>query len=88
MKRDPRNLERHELIGLNISVVESDCPSYANINGIVVDETMKTLSVRTASGVKMLPKKGKIFHFQLNDSKKTVKGDSLLGRPQDRTKMR
>jgi len=39
----PRNILRHELIGLEAGVVNSRNPSHRAVEGFIVDESMKTL---------------------------------------------
>ncbi len=43
MKITPRNLLKHELIGLLVEVIDSSHKGFVGISGIVVDETMKTI---------------------------------------------
>ncbi len=87
MKTTPKNLPRHELIGLEVEVVESPNPSQVGIRGIIVFETMNTLIIDTAKGRKVVPKKYRVFKIRLPESTAVlVEGDIILGRPEDRLK--
>lgn len=88
MKHTPRNLPKHELIGLLIKVLESTHKGYTNISGVVIDETMKTLKILCDDGkVRIVPKEVCIFQITLpNGIVLKVNGKVLLGRPEDRIK--
>ncbi len=82
----PENIVRHELIGLRVKVYKARNRCLEGIEGIVVDETKNMLIVETKKGEKMIPKKGTIFHFYLNDKVVEVDGDVIAFRPEDRIK--
>ncbi len=83
----PRNIVRHELIGLKVRVEKSTNPFQKGIKGVVIDETYNTLKVETRKGVKTLIKKECVFVFTLPDGTKVmVDGKLLVGRPEDRIK--
>lgn len=84
----PSNILKHELVGLSVIVISSSNVSQKGIEGEVGNETMNTLDVKTAKGVKIIQKKGAVFRFQLSTSKVEVNGDELLSRPEDRIKKR
>ena len=84
MSRTPENLVRHELIGLPVRVVKHDDHNMEGLEGDVVDETMKTLSILAEKGRVTVPKKGAEFLFNLEEDKVKVEGDLLVGRPEDR----
>jgi ribonuclease P protein subunit POP4 len=84
---NPKNLVRHELIGLEVRVVESTNPSQAGLSGRVVDESRNILSIDTGKGVKNLPKQDCTFSFHLPSGEWVrVKGSLLVSRPEDRIK--
>jgi len=85
---DPRNLVRHELIGLKIKVDESSNSMVRGLEGRVVDETRNMLVIENEqSAEKKIPKAGNIFIFELNEGVKVrVKGERLIARPEDRIK--
>ena len=85
----PRNILRHELIGLEARVVESNNPGHIGIQGRVVDETRNTLTVSQGGRDKVIAKGNTIFHFRLPDGAVVeVEGRYLVGRPEDRVKRR
>ena len=47
-----KNIFYHELIGLELKVVDSSNPSLIGLCGTVIDETKKTLLIEVKSGVK------------------------------------
>lgn len=82
-----KNLVRHELIGLEVKVVESTNPSQAGLSGKVVDETRNILSIDTGKGVKNLAKQDCTFSFHLPSGEWVrVEGRLLVARPEDRIK--
>ena len=81
MRISARNLIANELIGLKVKVIEGCC---SGIEGEVVYETKKTLSIFTENGIKIVPKSFSNFSFNLPEGQVTVKGGELLGRPEDR----
>ena len=83
----PKNIVIHELVGLEVIVVNHTDPSLVGLRGIVVDETLNTLLIQTERGRKRVPKKGAVFCFRLPNGKWTiVKGEEILFRPWERTK--
>lgn len=85
----PKNIVRHELIGLRVRIVKSSDPTHAKISGKVIDETYNTLKIETAKAAreKTIPKRNSIFIFTLpNKTKVQVDGRLLVGRPEDRIK--
>ena len=80
----------HELIGLELKVINSSNKSLIGLSGIVIDETKKTLKIETSTkGEKLIQKNVSIFHIILPDkSKVEIDGKILLNRPEDRIKKR
>ncbi|MBI2971966.1 MAG: ribonuclease P protein component 1 [Candidatus Aenigmarchaeota archaeon] len=83
--RTPKNILRHEFIGLECEVVRAGNASQVGIKGTVIDETMKTVVIR-ADGAKRVPKQGTVFRFTLGGTKIDVEGDFIIARPEDRIK--
>lgn len=83
-----RNLVRHELCGLKVKVVDSTDPTQKGIKGTVIDETYNTIKIETLDGKeKVIPKRTSTFIFTLPNKKRVeVRGEILLGRPEDRIK--
>jgi len=85
----PKNLVRHELIGLRIKVDASANKSLIGIGGKVVDETKEMLTVKTEKGAKKVAKHTSEFIFTLPDNKKVrVEGRIIEKRPEDRIKIK
>jgi ribonuclease P protein subunit POP4 len=84
---NPSNLVRHELIGLEVRVVESTNPSQVGLSGRVVDESRNILAIETRAGVRNLPKEDCTFSFLLPSGERVrVEGRLLVARPEDRVK--
>jgi len=82
----PEFILAHEWIGLNVEVVESPNPCEVGIKGVVVDETMNTLKIKTEKGLKTVIKKGRIFRVKFAGKVLRVKGDLINFRPEERIK--
>jgi len=83
----PRNLVRHELIGLEVEVAESSNRCQVGIKGRVVDESRQMLVIETSKGEKKIEKKSAVFIFKLPSGVRVqVDGKLLVGRPEDRIK--
>lgn len=83
----PKELVRHELIGLQAEVVESTNKSAVGLHGTVIDESRNTLTIRTGKGPKSLVKGQCVFRFLLQAGDLVrVDGKVLVGRPEDRIK--
>jgi len=75
-----------EWIGMEVEVVESSNPCEIGIKGVVVDETMRTLRIKTDRGVKVVEKKGRAFKVKYGRWLLKVRGDLIAFRPEDRIK--
>ncbi len=82
----PEYLIAHELIGLECEVVTSPNEFEIGIKGEIVDETMKTLLVKTQTGLKRIEKKGRKFRINFRGNNFIVSGDIISFRPEDRIK--
>lgn len=84
----PKNLVRHELIGLKVKIKKSTDPTLVNLKGRVVDETYNMLVIECEDGKeRKVAKKNCIFIFTLpNGTKVEVDGKVIVGRPEDRIK--
>lgn len=80
-----RNILRHELIGLPVTLVQASNPRHQGITGIVLDETRNTLRIGTETGVLMVPKYSSIFRFTLPDGTLVdVDGSAMVMQPERR----
>lgn len=85
----PKNLIRHELIGLEAGVIGSTNKFQIGIHGTVVDETKNTLTIETGKGLKKIQKKGATFIFKIPSGKKVkVVGNKIATRPEERIKLK
>ena len=72
MPLTPETLTRHELIGLPVRVAAAASDAHAGIAGRVVSESQRTISIRTDSGDKVVPKRGATFEFALPSAHDSV----------------
>lgn len=94
MKRTVPRLEgpakavaRGELIGLAATIVASTDKGLVGLSGEVVDETLRTLSLRRADGrVVRVGKRESTFEFTTAKGPVQVVGAAMEFRPEDRTK--
>ncbi len=84
--RTPVNIKQHELIGLDCEVVSASNRSQVGLKGRIVDETMKTVLLKTRNGRKKIPKKQSMFRLELCGHRVDVDGNHILSRPEDRIK--
>ncbi len=81
----PRNVIRHELIGLDVLVVHASNPTYQGVAGQIVDETKNMLIIRTRSGIKRIQKNTGVFRLTLPDGTLVdVQGSVLVMAPERR----
>lgn len=84
-----KNIVFHELIGLKVKVAKSSNPSCVGIEGIVVDETMKTIKIKDEreGEIKIIPKSYTTFIFETELGELVeVDGNVIVARPEDRLK--
>ncbi len=88
VRRRGSNLKYHEILGLPVRVVSSIDPGVGGVEGIVVNETMKTIEIRSGSRVVVTFKSGTRYLFKIPETGEVVEidGDALLGRPEDRAR--
>jgi ribonuclease P protein subunit POP4 len=84
----PQNIFRHELVGLDVEIVQSVHNGFTGIKGEVVDETKNTIKVEDVAGLlKIIPKNVATFRFTLPSSAVVeVDGRIIVARPEDRIK--
>jgi ribonuclease P protein subunit POP4 len=83
----PRNVARHELVGLYARVVDSSDPSLVGFEGRVVEETANTLTFAAEDGgEKTVPKRYTVFEFELPDATVRVDGKAVHARPAERVR--
>ena len=85
----PRNILQHEFIGLETKIVRSRDKGLIGVEGMVVDETRKTLTVLSRDKQRVVPKEIAAFLLTLPTGEKVeVEGWALMARPEDRVGMR
>ncbi len=80
------DLKRHELIGLEVEIVNSTHPGYIGVHGRVVDETRRMLIIESDGAEKKVPKGSCVFEFVDGGRKERVDGSEIEFRPEDRVK--
>ncbi|MFA5764326.1 MAG: ribonuclease P protein subunit [archaeon] len=74
-----KNIKNHEMIGLNVKVIESSDPKKTNMTGKIIDETKNTFIL---DNKKIIPKKECVFEF--TEIKAVVNGKDIIKKPEDR----
>ena len=69
-----------------IEVVRSRDPSLMGVSGMTVEETRRTLRVRTRSGEVTLPKD--VITFKIDSEEVEIDGATVAQRPEDRINRR
>lgn len=82
----PKNIIRHELIGLPVTIKQSSNKSNIGISGKVINETKNLLVIKTKKGEKRIQKKKSNFMFTVKNKKIIVEGNYLVAKPEDRVK--
>jgi len=79
----PYNILRHELTGLSVKAVHGG----RTVEGVVDDETEKTIKIKTRNGVETMVKESSVLEFRLpSDAAVSVEGGLIASRPEDRVK--
>lgn len=81
----PRNVLRHELIGLDVTVVEASNPALSGLSGRIIDETRNTLVILGNRGRKRVQKHRTRFRVTLPDGVLVeIDGSALVMTPERR----
>jgi len=79
----PYNILRHELVGLGVKATIGG----KIVEGVVDDETKKTITIKTLAGVEKIVKGASMLEFTLEGGAKVIiEGKLLDERPEDRIK--
>lgn len=84
----PKNLIRHELIGLKVEIIESTNKNNIGIKGIVINETKHMLTIKTKDNLKKIAKNTSKFAFKLDGKTVNVNGNIIEKKPEDRIKLK
>tara|TARA_B100000929_G_scaffold100536_1_gene79235 strand:+ start:3535 stop:3789 length:255 start_codon:yes stop_codon:yes gene_type:complete len=77
----------YEIIGMNVSVIESTNNQIVGISGYVVDETKHMLTINTKLGEKLIPKNTCTLGILKSGKIITVSGSQLMKRSHERLEM-
>ncbi len=75
-----------ELIGKKTRIKTSTMPEIVGKEGTVINETMKTITIKTKEKELIIPKKECTFEFEYHGKWVTVRGKDLAFRPEERIK--
>ncbi len=82
-----RNMAMEELIGRKVKVNAHTDRGLVGVDGLVLDETRKTMTIGRGPDRVVVPKKGARISLQMSDGTECVlEGDRLMFRPEDRIK--
>ncbi len=81
----PRNVLRHELIGLDVLVSGAANPKQRGLSGRIIDETRNMLVIETLKGTKRVEKMHSLFRVSLPGSELVeIDGSVLVIAPEKR----
>ncbi len=80
-----KNIVMHELVSLEVEVVDSCDRDQIGIRGIVVRETKNTLGIKSESDIKLVPKMISTFIFKKDGRSYKVKGNEICFGSVERT---
>lgn len=86
MRITKHNIHKHELIGLNAQIVNSDDKRWVGLKGKIVDETKNTFRIETSGREKIIPKKGTQLALKISGDEVRINASLLRFRPEDRIK--
>ena len=81
-----KDFTKHELVGLNIKVIDSKNKDNKGIEGKIIDETKNTITIMHKSKKKLLFKNNIKFETTIENKKIEVDGKVLAKRPEERIK--
>jgi len=91
LSEDTRQLQlqmrvcRADLTGALVTTSSASCPSMVGVSGIVVMETKNTLQILMKDNkLRLIPKSGSSFSFQVGGYRFTLPGSSILSKPAER----
>lgn len=89
MRHSKSNLKCHELIGLEVEVVDHSDKGLVGLAGMVVWETKNMLLIESSGREVRVPKHYAKFSFKLPSSGSLVivEGEEILERPEERVRM-
>jgi ribonuclease P protein subunit POP4 len=82
---NPKDIAKHELIGLEIEIVESKNKALIGLKGRITDETKNTITIDDGKERKIMKSQIKM-KTEIGNKKYEIDGRILVGRPEDRIK--
>ena len=82
---NPKDIAKHELIGLEIEIVESKNSALVGLKGKITDETKNTITIEDSKTRKIM-KSQIIMKTRIGNKEYQIDGRILVGRPEDRIK--
>ena len=82
----PREIVRHELIGLHAEIVDSTNSALIGIRGKIIDETKNLIVIQSNNGIKKVLKSQIKMKTKIQDKEIILDGKRLVGRPEERIK--
>ena len=79
-------LLKNEFIGLSVTILECTDPTWKGKTGQIIDETKNTFLIEIEKKKKIIEKKNDKFEFIKNGEKKSINGEKIVFRPEDRIK--
>ena len=86
MKFKIKDIIKHELIGLHARIADSKNQANIGLTGKIINETKKTITIKTSKGEKMFFKNNIKIELKLDNSRIRIDGSSLIRRPEERIK--
>ena len=77
-------ISRHEFIGLDTKVIDSNNSQVIGLNGTIINETKSMFTLNTEKGTKMIPKLTNDWGFSIKGKNLIVKGTTITKRPHER----
>ena len=77
-------ISRHELIGLDTEILNSNNSQVVGLNGRIINETKSMFTLNTEKGTKMIPKLTNDWGFSIKGKNLIVKGTTITKRPYER----
>ena len=77
-------ISRHEFIGLDTKVIDSNNSQVIGLNGTIINETKSMFTINTEKGMKIIPKSTNDWGFTIKGKNMIVKGSTITKRPFER----
>ena len=88
MTKPTKEILKGEFIGKNILIVSASNPSLVKLHGKIVNESKHTITINTSKGKKTVLKQQVTMEMTHGKNKIRIDGSLLVGRPEDRIKMK